>query len=440
MKKVLIVDDSAVWRTYLQNLLELHGHTTEVAKDGLEGLNKFFTFLPDVVILDYVMPKLNGVHFTRFIRSFSTFRNVGIMILTGAEETINPFWAKKSGANVFLKKTAAQSEIERTVLEFVSQPFSMEWSRELHTLHIEPYGELVDILEESLRDSTITKEILQLSEYIYDETLIMKKIYSLFTELLEFDNFYACISTYSHARIYAFGKTDLASPYSVLEKAENYGFFSYFEYVEKCYNFADRNLGQAVVELMSKKDEPIGFVLIENPKIPEVAGHILALANYSISQLFDLLNYNKLLGSGKELDEVTGAYNRHSIAAKITNLMDFSKRSELPLLFVRITLRSLRKLYISKGAEYTNRLLKSFVTLLEESLSDTVARVSIGEFLVVLLGKNQQQAQAQIDSLLKLCSEPGRCEDLKELVIETYILEWKDESIGEIFERLSSKK
>ncbi|WP_448374311.1 response regulator [Fervidobacterium sp.] len=96
MKKILIVDDSQVWRTYLQNLLEKHGHTTEVAKDGLEGLNKFFMFLPDIVILDYVMPKLNGIHFTRFIRSFNAFKNVGILMLTGAEETINRFWAKKA--------------------------------------------------------------------------------------------------------------------------------------------------------------------------------------------------------------------------------------------------------------------------------------------------------------------------------------------------------
>jgi len=97
LKKVLVIDDSDVWRNYLKNLIELHDNTVEVAKDGLDGINKFFTFLPDVVIVDYVMPKLNGIHFTRFIRSFQAFRGVGILMLTGVDETINPFWAKRVG-------------------------------------------------------------------------------------------------------------------------------------------------------------------------------------------------------------------------------------------------------------------------------------------------------------------------------------------------------
>lgn len=58
VKKVLAIDDSTVWRNFLQNLLEIKGYNVETAKDGLDGINKFFTFLPDVVIVDYVMPSL----------------------------------------------------------------------------------------------------------------------------------------------------------------------------------------------------------------------------------------------------------------------------------------------------------------------------------------------------------------------------------------------
>ena len=436
MKKVLVVDDSAVWRTYLQNLLEIHGYTVEVAKDGLEGLNRFFSFLPDTVIVDYVMPKLNGVHFTRFIRSFSTFKNVGIMILTGAEETINPFWAKKSGANAFLKKTAPQSEIERTVLEFVAQPFSMEWSREFYTLHIEPFGELVDILEESLRDSTITKEILQLSEYIYDEKLVIKKIYNLLKELFEFDNFYACVSTYSHARVYAFGDKELSNPDSVFEKAEEIRFFSYFKYIDAYYECTERKIENAIGEVITRKEEPIGFIIIENPKVPEVAERILALANYSISLIFDLLNYHKLLGSQKELEEITGAYNRHAITGKVVNLIDFSKRNQLPLSFVSIKLLNLRKLYTSKGTDYTNQLLRTFVKFLEEQLSDTIARIELGKFLVVILGKDVTQVQKQLESFQIIFNESEEYKNLKEIEVETNLFVWNGESVGEILEKL----
>jgi len=82
-----------------------------------------------------------------------------------------------------LKKTISQDEIEKVILNFIEQPYSIEWSREIYKMRIEPFGELVDILEESLKHSTIIQEILELTPYVFDEELVLKKIYELFSEL-----------------------------------------------------------------------------------------------------------------------------------------------------------------------------------------------------------------------------------------------------------------
>jgi len=430
LKKILIVDDSQVWRTYLQNLLEKHGHTTEVAKDGLEGLNRFFMFLPDIVIVDYVMPKLNGIHFTRFIRSFNAFKNVGILMLTGAEETINRFWAKKSGANAFLKKTETNLEIEKAILDFVNSDYSIEWSREIYKIHLEPFGELVDIVEESLRESTITKEILELTKLIYDEKLLMERLYHIFKELFDFDNVYICLSTYSEGRIYAFGNGKFADFEHVLDATQTLGYFTYYEHTEQKYLGESRTIDSFAAEILMKNDNPVGFVLVENPKIPEVVQRTLALSSYSLVQIFDLLNLYKILSSQKEIDEITGTYNCHVIQGKISNSIDFAMRNGLPLSFLRIKFNNLKDMYKTLGIVKTNQTLKMVLNTLSKILSTEIGRISMNEFIIILLGKTTEQVEAYID---KIKNEILANQNIK--IIHS-IIEWNGQTVNEILEEL----
>lgn len=430
MKKVLVVDDSVVWQTFLRNLLELNGHTVEVAKDGLDGLNKFFTFLPDVVIVDYVMPRLNGVHFTKFIRSFNVFRNVGILMLTGAEETINPFWAKKSGANAFLKKTLPQSDIERELLNFVEKPFSMEWSRELYKLHIEPYGELVDILEESLKESTVVREILQLTSLAYDESLVMKKLYELFSELFEFKNLYIGTICYSEMRLYGFSSGDetrLANSEIILRTLKEAGLNTRFELVETNYTSNRQEIDSHVIELVFKDENLIGFVLVEKPKILEIVDHTLALANYPLTNLLQLLNQYHLLKTLKDVDKQTGTYTLPIIISKILNAIDFAKRNEMPLTFLRIKIKGIR----NSSAHYSNQLETLFKLLADtlKTLSpDMVGRINTSEFISVLLGKEKEHVEELLESISRLSQEFSSLG--LELLIS--VSEWNGETVGQI--------
>jgi len=430
LKKVLVVDDSVVWQTFLRNLLELNGHTVEVAKDGLDGLNKFFTFLPDVVIVDYVMPRLNGVHFTKFIRSFNVFRNVGILMLTGAEETINPFWAKKSGANAFLKKTLPQSDIERELLNFVEKPFSMEWSRELYKLHIEPYGELVDILEESLKESTLVREILQLTSLAYDESLVMKKLYELFSELFEFMNLYIGTVCYSEMRLYGFSSGDetrLANSEIILRTLKEAGLNTRFELLETNYTSKRQEIDSHIIELVFKDENLIGFVLVEKPKILEIVDHTLALANYPITNLLQLLNQYHLLKNQKEIDKQTGTYTLPIMISKIINAIDFAKRNEISLTFLRVKVKGIRNSY-AHSSKHLETLISLLADTLKASSPDMVGRISTSEFIAVLLGKKKEHVEEFLESISRLSQEFSSLG--LELLVK--VSEWNGETVGQI--------
>lgn len=58
--KVLVVDDENLVRRSLRRALEQHGHTVEEAEDGLSGAEKWLKFLPELVYLDVLMPRLTG--------------------------------------------------------------------------------------------------------------------------------------------------------------------------------------------------------------------------------------------------------------------------------------------------------------------------------------------------------------------------------------------
>lgn len=102
MKKALVVDDSAYNRTLLAAILRKKNLQIEMAEDGEQAVQKFLEFNPDIVFLDYMMPKKNGVEALAEMKK-SNPRVIGIMLTAiSGEEDVNS--AKNAGANGYLLK------------------------------------------------------------------------------------------------------------------------------------------------------------------------------------------------------------------------------------------------------------------------------------------------------------------------------------------------
>ena len=82
MPKILIVEDTEDTRNYMESVLEIEGFDVVVAADGLEGINKFCSELPDLVITDISMPHLDGFELIHRIRSGPIHNNVPILAIT----------------------------------------------------------------------------------------------------------------------------------------------------------------------------------------------------------------------------------------------------------------------------------------------------------------------------------------------------------------------
>ena len=86
MSRILIVDDMANSRDVLAKLFQQQGHQTEVAHNGAEALARLKKNKPDLIVLDQMMPEVDGLTFLSGIRRFPKYKELPVIMLTGLKD------------------------------------------------------------------------------------------------------------------------------------------------------------------------------------------------------------------------------------------------------------------------------------------------------------------------------------------------------------------
>jgi CheY-like chemotaxis protein len=87
VSKILLIDDDEVFFCLLKNRLSRDGFYVIWARDGLEGIKKARLELPDVIVTDIVMPKVNGFEVIRALKEKPSTKNICYIVLTNYGET-----------------------------------------------------------------------------------------------------------------------------------------------------------------------------------------------------------------------------------------------------------------------------------------------------------------------------------------------------------------
>jgi putative two-component system response regulator len=112
---VLVVDDDESMRTLLQRQMELGGYRVAVASDGVGALREVEANPPDVVLLDAVMPGMDGFRVAEILKSSDATRAVPIIMVTALEDRESKLRALKAGVQEFLSKPVDRSEVSLRV-------------------------------------------------------------------------------------------------------------------------------------------------------------------------------------------------------------------------------------------------------------------------------------------------------------------------------------
>lgn len=115
--KILVVDDSQAMIRYLTGILEGKGYRVITAVDGLEAINKAEEYHPELILLDILMPNLNGYETCRRLKSKEKTKDIPVIMVTSQGSPFDIKWGRKVGADGYITKPFEEGELLKEVKE-----------------------------------------------------------------------------------------------------------------------------------------------------------------------------------------------------------------------------------------------------------------------------------------------------------------------------------
>jgi twitching motility two-component system response regulator PilH len=120
MARVLIIDDSPTETYKLTTMLEKNGHVVMTAENGEAGVAMAVKERPDLVLMDVVMPGLNGFQATRQLSKLPETSHIPVIIVTTKDQQTDRVWGMRQGAKAYLSKPITPDVLMTAMAEVMS--------------------------------------------------------------------------------------------------------------------------------------------------------------------------------------------------------------------------------------------------------------------------------------------------------------------------------
>ena len=111
MSKILVVDDSPTEVRQFRETLEALGHEVITAENGRDGVQMAISEQPDVVLMDIVMPDMNGFQATRQICRGAETKHIPVIIVSSKNQETDKVWGQRQGAKGYITKPVDTKEL-----------------------------------------------------------------------------------------------------------------------------------------------------------------------------------------------------------------------------------------------------------------------------------------------------------------------------------------
>jgi twitching motility two-component system response regulator PilH len=120
MATILIADDTAAEAALMATVVQRLGHIAQTVGDGEACLATAKTLKPDLILLDVVMPKMDGFNTCRKIKKDPELANTPVIMVTSKNQASDKFWAERQGANRFITKPFTPDDLAAAIKAFVN--------------------------------------------------------------------------------------------------------------------------------------------------------------------------------------------------------------------------------------------------------------------------------------------------------------------------------
>lgn len=119
MSKVLIIDDSPVDTLHLTGILSRHGYVVISADDAELGVQVARDQQPDIVLMDIVMPGLNGFQATRLLTRSAQTRHIPVVMVSNKDQQTDRVWGARQGARGYVTKPVREHELIAVITSLI---------------------------------------------------------------------------------------------------------------------------------------------------------------------------------------------------------------------------------------------------------------------------------------------------------------------------------
>ena len=120
MARILIVDDSPTEIRKISTILERNNHSVLTADNGADGVAVARSEKPDLILMDVVMPGLNGFQATRQLTRAAETADIPVIIVTTKDQETDRVWGTRQGAKGYLVKPVSEDSLINTINELLS--------------------------------------------------------------------------------------------------------------------------------------------------------------------------------------------------------------------------------------------------------------------------------------------------------------------------------
>ena len=120
MARILVVDDSPTEMFRFKEILTKYGFEVLEASNGADGVTMAQAELPDLVLMDVVMPGVNGFQATRQISRGNETKNIPIVIVSTKDQDTDRVWGKRQGASDYLTKPVDESQLIEVIKQHLN--------------------------------------------------------------------------------------------------------------------------------------------------------------------------------------------------------------------------------------------------------------------------------------------------------------------------------
>lgn len=122
MARILIVDDSPSQLMGIRRIVEKLGHEALTAEDGAAGVEAAKREIPDMILMDVVMPNLNGFQATRSITREPSTKHIPIVLVTTKDQDTDRVWGMRQGAKAYITKPFSETELADIIQQMLGGP------------------------------------------------------------------------------------------------------------------------------------------------------------------------------------------------------------------------------------------------------------------------------------------------------------------------------